>query len=590
MLVAALATTFLLEYVTGADFGHDNVFGLDSADGDGHPGRMAQSTALSFILLGLALSLLKAGRIRTTQAIAVLPVAFGFLAVLGYTFGVSSLYSWVAFASMALHTGIGCMLAGLALLGLRPDRGYMRTVSGNTAGGRLARRMLPLVLVMPPTLAWIALTLEGRSEVDTAFALAMVATAVSLLGAMSIWWEASSMRTVDLRRAGTEAALRRVRRAEAQQAELAADLRETNRRIQGILDSAVDAFGGLDEHGVITSWNPAAQRLYGCSDAEAVGARLDELLVVYLPDGTRMDRRVDADFLRAAIERGPVGYSVVRKDGTIAEVGSRVWAQQTKDGPRYTALVRDEAQRRIAERELHELNRSLDEFATVAAHDLRGPFTAIRGFVELLEDEATKRGDTAGLAIVQRINGATDRGVQLIDDLLAYSRAGRGPIQPARVDTAALVRALGHELHGRTGSGCCVQVGDLPAVSGDEGALRQVLANLLENAVRYCPEDRCPRVVVASDDDDQTLVRLMVTDNGAGIPEAERERIFEMFQRGTTGQGRQGTGVGLAFCRRVVERHGGTIWVEPGPEGGSRFVLTLPRHFDGPEATPPATA
>ena len=137
---------------------------------------------------------------------------------------------------------------------------------------------------------------------------------MSALGILAIWREARALSTIDVERAGTVAALRRVRAAEASRAALATALEEHARRTEAILDSALDAFIGLDDDGRITSWNPAATRLYGWSAAEAVGTRLDELLSVFRADGTKLDARVDGAFLEHAIVRGPVVYSVVRKD------------------------------------------------------------------------------------------------------------------------------------------------------------------------------------------------------------------------------------------------------------------------------------
>lgn len=585
-VTALLGLSFAVEAATGVSFGHDNVFGYDRSVGAA-PGRMAQSTAICFVLLGLSLALHKTGRIGLAQALAVVPATIGFFAVLGYLFGVSSLYTVARSASMAVHTGIGMLVAGLAILGLRADRGHMRVVSGNSAGGLLARRLLPIAVLVPPALGWIAIELLGRGSIDAPFALAMVATVTSLLGAVGIWAEARNLSTLDVQRAGTVAALHRVRAAESRLAALAVQLEAINRHREAILHSALDAFVGLDTGGRITSWNPAAERLYGWSAAEAVGARIDELLTVFLADGQRVTARIDGPFLEAASRRPQAAeYTVVRKDGSTAEVESRIWSQDDDGRPSYTALARDVADRRRAERALHELNRSLDEFAAVAAHDLRGPIAAVRGYVELIEDRALERDDREELRIVERIRGATDRGLQLIDDLLAYSRQGRADLHAARIDTAQLAAGAAADVQARVERPCRLEIGPLPAISGDEGALRQVFANLLFNAVHYCPADREPSVVVGAEPaTDKTQVTLTVTDNGVGVPEAERESIFEMFTRGTSCGGRSGTGVGLALCRRVVERHGGTIWVVPGPDGGSRFCFTVPRHFEPPEAT-----
>lgn len=584
--VALLGLSFLFEHLTGRDLGHDNIWGLDAAVV--HPGRMAETTAASLVLLGVSLALHKVGRIAPAQVLATIPTALGFFAVLGYAFGVSPLYSAGRLASLAAHTAVGLMIAGLAILGLRSDRGYMAIVSSNSAGGSLARRLIPAAVLLPPALGYVALVLLRHRTIDEGFALAMVATAVSVLGAGAVWVQARRLSTVDVERAGTAAALRLVQVAQAQQAALAVALEDTVRRTEAILDTALDAFIGLSDDGRITSWNPAAQRLYGWTAQEALGTRLDELLTVFLADGTPLTDRVDGAFLERAIARGPVSYTVIRKDGSTAEVESRVWGQDDHGGRIYTALVRDIAARRRAERELLDLNRSLDEFAAVAAHDLRGPLAAIRGNLELLEDTALERDDTDDLVVIGRIRRSSDRGLALIDDLLRYARVGRAGLQSARVGLRDLAQGVADEVAARAERPVRIDVEDLPAVNGDAGSLRQVLVNLIENAVNYCPPDREPRIVCAAGRaPDRTQLLLTVTDNGDGVPADERDRIFEMFQRGAGSARHAGTGVGLAFCRRVVERHGGTIWVTDAPGGGSRFALTLPRHFEPIEGTAP---
>lgn len=345
LLVATLALTFLFEHVTGIDLGHDNPFGFDPLSAAAHPGRMVQTTALCLLLLGTSLALHKLGRLRIAQAMATIPTALGFLALLGYVFDVSQLYSAVRFGSMAAHSAIASVIAGLAILALRSDEGYMAVVSSNTAGGRLARRLIPTALVVPPLLGWIVHVMAQRRVVDTGFGLALLATAVSALGILAIWREARALSTIDVERAGTVAALRRVRAAEASRAALATALEEHARRTEAILDSALDAFIGLDDGGRITSWNPAATRLYGWSAAEAVGTRLDELLSVFRADGTKLDARVDG--LPRARDRARPGRLLRRPQGRHARrgrvaglgPGCRGRSELHRDGPLRLAAV-----------------------------------------------------------------------------------------------------------------------------------------------------------------------------------------------------------------------------------------------------------
>ncbi len=584
-LTAAIGVSFLIGYATGIELPHDNWFGYAPTPGWTHPGRPAILSAAGMVPLGLGLALHKLGRIRLAQALSLVPLTMGFLVVVAYMFDLSTPYGGFSLTDMPLPTALAMFVGSLAILGLRADAGYMAIVSSNTAGGRLSRRLLPFAVALPLLVGGLVLSPLQSGRIPAVFALAIVVTAVALLGSVSIWVEASNLRSVDLERAGTAAALRRVTQAEAAQSALAAELAKSSRRLQGILDSALDGFIGLDPAGVITSWNPAVERLYGWTAQEAIGKRFDELVPVFHGDGQPLYRPVDRVSLDDAVARGPSEFVVVRKDGSPAEVEARMWVQEDAGGRSYTVLVRDVADRRRAARALLDLNERLDEFATVAAHDLRGPLASIRGYLEILQDNAADRGDSQDLQILQRMEKASARGVRLIDDLLAYSRAARPTLAPAPVDLDAVARSAADDVTARAERPCEIELAELPDVVGEESALGQVFANLLYNAVHYCPPDRLAQVQVTAEAfDEATMVRIVVADNGAGVPAEERDKIFEMFQRGSTGFGQSGTGVGLAFCRRVVEGHGGHIWVEDGPQGGSRFCLTLPRHFDAAQA------
>ena len=186
----------------------------------------------------------------------------------------------------------------------------------------------------------------------------------------------------------------------------------------------------------------------------------------------------------------------------------------------------------------------------------------------VMVDEAIAAGSPTALHATERIDRATGRGQQLIDELLAYSRSGQTEFTAVRVDLDVLFRHAVEDVRARVDRDFDVVIGPLFAAAGEEGLLRQVVDNLLYNAVHYCPPDRRPRIVVDAvtvPSRREGIVR--VTDNGLGIPVEERESVFAMFQRGRSTGGAGGTGIGLALCRRVLERHGGSIRIEDGPHG-----------------------
>jgi signal transduction histidine kinase len=194
----------------------------------------------------------------------------------------------------------------------------------------------------------------------------------------------------------------------------------------------------------------------------------------------------------------------------------------------------------------------------------------VSGYLGLLRRRhGAALGADADALIAQAVEGA-GRMRTLIDDLLAYSQVGRDAPAPRRVDPEAIVADVADVVRA-SAPDAEIDCGPLPAVCGDPALLRQLFQNLLGNAVKFVPEGRRARVRVRARGD-----RFEVEDNGIGIDPEDRERIFRMFQRLDTRDGFAGTGIGLAVARKVVERHGGTIWVEPGKAGGSRFCFTLP--------------
>jgi PAS domain S-box-containing protein len=229
--------------------------------------------------------------------------------------------------------------------------------------------------------------------------------------------------------------------------------------------------------------------------------------------------------------------------------------------------------------ELERSNRELEQFASIVSHDLKSPLQVVRGFVELLGRQADTNPDQA--SEVQTYVAAALRGAarmdRLIDDLLAYSRAGQRPagLVPIELDViASEVLADNAALIGETDA--IVTVGPLPTVPGDATQLRQLFQNLITNAIKFRRTDVVPEVsITAQSTADHWTID--VADNGIGIDPAHREQIFAMFSRLHHGD-RPGSGIGLAICARVVANHGGSIWAEDPRGEGSRLRFTLSKN------------
>jgi len=226
-------------------------------------------------------------------------------------------------------------------------------------------------------------------------------------------------------------------------------------------------------------------------------------------------------------------------------------------------------------RELERSNAELAEFAYVASHDLSEPLRTITGYLQLLR---RRHGDT----LVEEANDYVARAIDsagrlrtLIEDLLAYSRAGRSELPAEPVDTQSLVAAIATSVSATREPPPVIEWNSLPTIAGEARQLSQLLQNLISNAIKFVPDGTVPTIVVSAERDG-TWWRFAVDDNGIGIDAQDAERIFGMFQRLHTREHYPGTGIGLAIARKVVENHGGRIWAEPRPDGGTRMAFTLP--------------
>ncbi len=224
--------------------------------------------------------------------------------------------------------------------------------------------------------------------------------------------------------------------------------------------------------------------------------------------------------------------------------------------------------------ELQEANRELESFSYTVAHDLRAPLRAIDGFSRIVEEDYGTTLDAEGRRLLGVVRANTQRMGQLIDDLLAFSRVGRKPMESDAIDMNSLARAVVEEQR-PPGREISVRVEPLRHARGDWAMVRQVLANLVSNAVKFTGTVERPDIAIACEAEGD-LNHYSVRDNGAGFDMQYAAKLFGVFQRLHTVDQFPGTGVGLAIVQRIVHRHGGRVWAEGKVNGGATFHFTLP--------------
>ena len=312
----------------------------------------------------------------------------------------------------------------------------------------------------------------------------------------------------------------------------------------------------------------------GLTRAEVVGTSLYRWLTPDIVERTR-------ELVQGVLTTGE--FAKIESQG-LSEFGSPWLSTQLgpiKEGDRivgFTAINTDITELKRAQLRLERSNRELESFAYVASHDLQEPLRKIQTFSERLNSTSAQDLGPEGRDFVERILKAAARMRGLIDDLLAYSRVSSTSRPFTSVNLAAVAREVLEDLSVMTErTGATVTLGELPVLEADPTQMRQLLQNLVANALKFHREGVPPVVSVrATLDPRLQRCELRVEDNGIGFEEKYTDRIFNVFQRLHSRGQYEGSGIGLAICRKIAERHGGTIGARSTPGEGATFHVSLP--------------
>jgi signal transduction histidine kinase len=385
------------------------------------------------------------------------------------------------------------------------------------------------------------------------------------------------------------------------------DAEEASRNHARVLRSILDSMGEgvvvVDATGKFTLWNPAASRILGQDPApvdppdwpehfglhKTAGGEAfapDELPLVQAMNGVAVtDREIfvvppSGTGLWIGVTARPMRDEAGVLRGALAVIRD---VSERKRAEEQLRSLNSTLEQRVAERtaaaeqraqELHRSNLELEQFANVASHDLQEPLRAVASYTQLLEERLAGQLDPETRLYMGHVVGAVTRMRALIKDLLDYSRIGRRPLQIVATESAAILEAtLGDLAPALKECGAVVAHGPLPVIQADPIQLGRLFQNLITNALKF-RKGTAPRVEIQAQQTEGEW-RFSIRDNGIGIDPKHHERIFVIFQR-LHGRARPGTGIGLAICRKIVERHGGRIWVESELGHGATFSFTIP--------------
>ena len=366
---------------------------------------------------------------------------------------------------------------------------------------------------------------------------------------------------------------------------LASGLRETldqsEARAAALLEATLTGIITLDSTDRIRSANPAAAALFGYPEAQLEGKAFAQLVPGLRPDDLRPGTTQDVTVVTRDMRSLPVAMSLgqVRYGSEfllLASFHDMTAQKRLEEQQRAFARAMDDTVReRTAE--LTRVNRELEAFAYSVAHDLRAPARHVHGYARVIEQRHASQLDAIALNYLGRIQRASADMGRLIDGMLAFAQLGNHAMLPTDVDLGALVQRtqalLEPELEGRN-----VQwrVGPMPTVRADQSLMAQVMANLLGNAVKYSARSDPAVIEVFADTSVAGEHRICVADNGIGIDMRHASRLFQVFSRLHHADEFDGTGIGLATVQRILDRHGGRVWVESEPGHGARFWFALP--------------
>lgn len=355
----------------------------------------------------------------------------------------------------------------------------------------------------------------------------------------------------------------------------AQELQTMEASLRNIISRSPDSILILDEKGDILFANRSARELFGWDNEDLVAELFGK-------------RTADEDIIEV---------EVTRKDGTTISAEMRIIETEWHWRPAYCLVLHDITHLKKVEDRLRRSNVELQEFAYVVSHDLQEPLRMVSGFCDLLRKRYADQLDAKANEFIDRAVGGADRMGQLIQSLLAYSRVSTKAKPPSAVDTnAVLDRALDNLRAAIEENGVTVTRDALPTVLGDATQLGQVFQNLIENAIKF-RDANPPKIHLSANrqssvidhqspvDHQSSIVNhqspgspvfvFSVRDNGIGIEPQHLGRIFGVFQRLNPRGNYPGTGIGLAICKKVIQRHGGEMWVESQPGQGSVFHFTL---------------
>jgi len=566
--VFVIGVLTLVENGTGFNFGIDELLFRDTPGSAAplSPGRMSLASAFFFTLLGGAIFAPdNAAARRLSQAAAVIVLTGSLLALMGYAYGINSLYRITPYSSMALHTAATFVLLSAGTMLLRPNTQLVLILSSNSSAGILARRLLPAALVLPLCFGWLRLRGQHAGLYDMRFGMALFTLMnVSVFTAL-IYGTASLVYRIESERLRAEDKFRMV------------------------VESAPNGILVIDADGRIVLINSQTERMFGYARDELLGAPVETLL----PDrfretdpARRKEFFADPKARRMGAGRDLYGR---RKDGSEVPVEIGLNPIETADGMLTLSSIVDISERKAAAEQLqrHQMEMAhvarlstMGEMAAGLAHEINQPLSAITNYADGCKN-LLNGGSNAPIRVHDMLRQITSEGHRAAE-IIRRLRRFVSKLEPRylTIDINELVRdACALVAHDARNRGVVMHFNldqSAPRVLGDAVQLQQVIVNLVLNGFEAMDQqqrgERAMEIETRAGETGAESIEITFKDRGVGLPDERAERIFEAFY--TTKP--RGLGMGLSISRSIVEAHGGRLAAENRSGGGAVLRVSLP--------------
>ncbi len=365
--------------------------------------------------------------------------------------------------------------------------------------------------------------------------------------------------------------------------ERTAELKESEEKFRKMSSSAQDAIIMLDSTGKVSYWNEAAEKTFEYSREEALGKYLQDLIIPesscegHINGFKRFQETESGAFLGRIIE-----LTASKKDGTEFSIELSLSAVKLKNKWNAIGMARDITERKKVQKwqkqaveDLKRSNEELQQFAYVASHDLQEPLRMVSSYTQLLARRYKDKLDSDADEFINFAVDGANRMQNLINDLLEYSRVGSRGKTFVHTDISAVLDKAKYNLQTAIKkSGAEIACSNLPSIMANPILLAQLFQNIIGNAIKFCGE--LPPLIEISSNQQESGYLFSVKDNGIGIEQQYADRIFAIFQRLHKKSEYPGSGIGLSISKKIVELHGGKIWMESEPDKGTIIYFTIP--------------